>query len=140
MHFLLRYVPLLLVLPACGPIGECQNPNTYRVLAWNDGSVYERRDARIKCIVWGACAADGTDCRCERYRLYAGDFLVEFPQAEVGSHITLDGGATLTITKREEHPTVCANGNYYVDYSGTFSGTIGSRHFSSGAFYAIETK
>ncbi|MBL8717735.1 MAG: hypothetical protein JNL79_17250 [Myxococcales bacterium] len=128
------------------PDGECQNPNQYRVLALDQGRVYEHRAARVYCTTWNAgCAATdpkadpytSPKCECRQYRLSASDFMVDFPPAKVGDEVTTSGGGKLRITKRVVVPTACDYGDYYVDYSGTLEGKIGGHVFARGVFYAL---
>lgn len=132
---------------------QCDNPNEYRVLALADGAVYERKDARIKCVEWSAgCSSAGATpgtpttgdpasygCRCNRQTLSAGDFEVSFEAGEVGKEVALPGGK-LTITKATPVSTSCAQGDYYVDYAGTFEGEIAGKVYRRGVFYALEVK
>ena len=146
-----RALPLLL-LAACGafPSGECVNPNEYRVLALVDGELYEYENARIVCRSWSpGCSASTTtpdptpdedsECECWAPALDAEDFRIDFPVSNVGDVVTLPHGQ-MTITKKKKVPTTCAQGNYYVDYSGVFEGTIDGRTYEHGVFYALEQK
>jgi hypothetical protein len=151
MHTL-RAAPLLLVV-ACGggPTSECANPNNYRVLALVDGNADEHRDARILCTSWSpgcdaASATPGTtptdqayDCHCLGYALTAEGFRIDFPPSEVGDVIPLQQGE-MTITKKVDVLTSCAQGDYYTDYAGTFEGTFGGHTYQRGVFYALEQK
>ena len=147
----LRAAVFFLFVACGGPPGECANPNDYRVLAIADGIVYEHRDARITCTSWStgcdtASATAGTtpqypgrDCECFAYALTADGFRINFPQSEVGDVISV-GEGEMTITKRVDVPTSCAQGNRYVDYAGVFEGTFGGHTYQHGVFYALEQK
>lgn len=147
-----RFALFFLLLISCGgPPGECANPNDYRVLALVDGIVVEHRDARIVCTGWSqGCNDDtakpgtdpvypGNDCECLSYSLQAGAFRLDFPPSEVGDVIWLEEGE-MTITKKINVATTCAQGNHYTDYAGTFEGSFGGRTYQRGVFYALETK
>lgn len=149
------YVALLLpgVIHCGGFTSECDNPNEYRVLAMVGRTMFERRDAKIRCAKWSAgcssaTAQPGTDpiappeefnCVCGGYVLEAEDFRLAMPSAEVGTVVSLPDG-NLTITKAAKRYTTCAQGDYYVDYSGTFEGTIEGTKYRRGVFYALEVK
>jgi hypothetical protein len=152
-----RSAIVVLTLPAlvhCGGFtSECDNPNDYRVLAMVGNNVFERRDARIRCTTWSPGCSSGTsqpgtepiappetfNCRCGAYVLEAEDFSLALPSAEVGTVVPLEGG-NLTITKATTHSTTCAQGDFYIDYSGTFEGTIGGTTYRHGVFYALEVE
>lgn len=146
--------PLLPVLIHCGGFtSECDNPNEYRVLAMVGKTVFERRNATIRCTNWspGCSSATGEpgttpsappetfNCECFGYSLRAEDFQLALPSAEVGTVVPLPGG-NLTITKATKRATTCAQGDYYVDYSGTFEGTIDGTTYKRGVFYALEVE
>jgi hypothetical protein len=140
------------IVSGCGFTSECENPNPYRVLALDEkDKVFERRDARIRCLQWTDGCSDATvapgdpprtpldpRCSCLRYTLVAGDFQIEFPPTAVGRTTTLSSGVTFTITKANQRATSCAQGDYYVDYSGTFEGTVAGRAYHRGVFYALD--
>jgi hypothetical protein len=159
MRFLHWCTPAFLAFVACGPEGECTNPNDYRILGLEKGEVFDVRDARIRCFEWSPGCSDQTgavgswtpdtevdaNCTCNTYRLEAGPlgnptFGQNFEPAELGQTITFPSGGRMTITKRVKVPTDCAQGNYYIDYSGTLEGKVGGHELSRGVFYAIEVK